>query len=75
MKIETRAQARAEIQEAILSPGPYSHNLISYALRLTASRFGYRAANRLIDEFNLTKLYGIQKRQEGNWKHPRLFTK
>lgn len=64
MKIETRAHARIEILEAILTNGPYTHNIISCVLRLVASRFGYRDANRLIADFNLTKLYGIQKRQE-----------
>lgn len=64
MKIETRAQARSEILEAITCHGPYSRNLISHALRLVATRFGYRTANRLIEDFDLTKRYGIHKRQE-----------
>ena len=64
MKIRTRAEARAEIEEAIESSSLYASHVISCVLRMVATRWGYRDANKLIEDYDLTKKYGIHKRRE-----------
>ena len=41
-------QARERIEKAIDQSGPYTHNMISLALRSVAEKFGYRWANDLV---------------------------
>ncbi len=64
MNIKTRQDAREEIEQAIEDRGPYSHNIISCVLRLIASRWGYKETNDFIDEYDLTRRFGIAKRKE-----------
>lgn len=63
----TKAQARKEIQKILdTNPhGPYSHNIVGLILSQFADSGknspNYKGANSLVDEFNLTSLYGINK--------------
>lgn len=61
MTIETIDDARASIKRAVADDGEYSHNIVSSALRTIDSKFGREAANGLIDEFDLTTTYNINK--------------
>lgn len=39
----------------------YTHNRISMLLRSVAAKCGNAVANKMVDEYNLTKEYGIHK--------------
>lgn len=39
----------------------YTHNRISMLLRSVAAKCGNKVANRLVDEYGLTKTWGIPK--------------
>lgn len=54
--------ARTRITQAINKKGQYSHNICSLVLQQVHQEIGIKYANQLIDEFNLTKLFSIQKR-------------
>lgn len=43
--------------------GPYTENLVSLTLRQIERQFGTEAANRLIDEFDLTRRLQIHKKR------------
>ncbi len=53
--------AKQKIEKAIDQAGPYSHNICSMALLAVAQADGKEVANRLIEEYGLNALYGIQK--------------
>ncbi|MBI2069480.1 MAG: hypothetical protein HYT79_02680 [Elusimicrobia bacterium] len=55
--------ARKKIEQAIKQDGPYSHNVCSMALLAVAQADGKEAANKLIEEYCLDRLYRIQKVQ------------
>lgn len=50
--------AKEKIEKAIIQDGPYSHNIVGLVLSGLNDK---KAANKLIDEFELDELYGIQK--------------
>lgn len=52
--------ARRKIETAIKQAGPYSHNICSMALLAVARADGREAANRLIREYDLERLYSIR---------------
>lgn len=58
------AEAKIEIAKTIRRGGPFSHNIVGCVLRMVAKDFGYAQANALVDEFKLTKRYGIPKVNE-----------
>ncbi|NIV29749.1 MAG: hypothetical protein GWN58_09665 [Anaerolineae bacterium] len=58
----TLDEAREVIAPQVQLQGPYSHNILSILLRKAAKEHGYRAADALVDEFELTALFGIPKR-------------
>jgi hypothetical protein len=62
--MRTIEEHRANIQHAIRQKGQYTHNLISMTLRMVASEYGYAEANKLVDEFKLTRRFGIPKVEE-----------
>lgn len=53
--------AKKDIKEAIRRKGKFSHNVVSSVLRAVAAAHGNNAANVLVDEFDLNKIYGIEK--------------
>lgn len=60
---------RADMVEAVESPGPFQHNLISCTLRSAAAKYGTAVADRLVEEYDLEDLFGIEQeipRQVGN---------
>lgn len=62
MKTQTDLEMiRERIQAHIESGGPYVHNIISSLLRSCATKYGKKQANKLVDEFMLKILYGIEK--------------
>ena len=62
--IETIDDIREHMEAQMNSGGQYIHNAVSCLLRIAAAKFGKRSANKLIDDYNLTKLYGIRKEKE-----------
>jgi hypothetical protein len=63
----TKRRSLEELRQAIQSVrrGPYAHNVVSSCLRLIAERYGKKAANKAVRDFNLTKRYGIRPEPEG----------
>jgi len=57
-------KARDSIENAMDQNGPYTHNIISLSLRSLAEKGGNKAANDLVDEYELDQEYGIQKVEE-----------
>jgi hypothetical protein len=59
---KAKNEARAKIQYLINTnpEGLYTHNVIAMTLILLAQDHGYRVANELITELDLTNLYGIK---------------
>ena len=57
----TIEDAKRQIVKAIRQNGTFSHNICSLVLRSVADVHGRKAANDLIDEFDLTDLYDIEK--------------
>lgn len=57
----TMEKARASIEQAIEVDGPYSNNVVGSVLRIVADKFGTDTANDLIDEFDITELFDIEK--------------
>lgn len=55
--------ARRKIETAIKQDGPYSHNVCSMALLAVVQAEDKEAANKLIEEYGLDRLYRIQKVQ------------
>ena len=53
--------ARQRIDKAINQDGAFSHNMIGLALAILSREDGQEAADKLVDEYNLTELYEIQK--------------
>jgi hypothetical protein len=51
----------SRLDDAVNSGGAYAHNRVSAVLRLVDARFGAAAAAALIDEFDLTQIFGIRK--------------
>lgn len=60
MESQKMSWARRKIETAIKQNGPYSHNICSLALSAVAQVDGREAANRLIREYSLDRLYSIQ---------------
>ena len=60
-KKEVITWAERAIEEAIGQDGQYSHNICSSALRAVAIKINYKEANKLVDAYQLEKLYGIPK--------------
>lgn len=54
-------KARADIEKAIEQDGPYSHNICSLVLAAVYDKLGRKAANKLVDEFDLDTIFDIQK--------------
>lgn len=54
-----RKKCEDYIVKAIKQNGEFSHNICSLALRGFATKHGYKAANALVKEYKLTKLFGI----------------
>jgi hypothetical protein len=52
---------RDRINNAIDQDGPYTHNMISLALRKLAENTGTKYANELVKELDLDDLYGISE--------------
>jgi flavin reductase (DIM6/NTAB) family NADH-FMN oxidoreductase RutF len=59
---EAIKSAEANIRQAIKQNGRYSHNIVSSSLRILAEYHGKEEANKLVDKFKLTEIYGIEKR-------------
>jgi hypothetical protein len=57
----TIEKARKEIEELIICPGEYGHNIISATLRIIAKEYGAGEANKLVEELNLEGHFGIPK--------------
>jgi len=55
-----------KIEKAMEEDGCFSHNKIGVTLLLLAREEGYEAANKLVDEYNLTELYEIPKMEVEN---------
>lgn len=53
--------ARFKIERAVNADGEFSHNIISSTLRQVEQTFGKQEADKLIDEYDLTYLFGIKK--------------
>ena len=51
----------AIIAEAIDKNSPFAHNIISCALRNLYTEVSNTEANKLVDKFKLTRLFGIHK--------------
>jgi hypothetical protein len=62
--IESLDEAREQIRKAIRQKGPFSHNIVGLVLSGVASEHGTVQANALIQEFNLTRVYGIHPVKE-----------
>jgi hypothetical protein len=54
-------KAEAAIVKAMKQNGPFSHNLVGMALSSLAREHGEAEADKLVDKFDLTVLYGIEK--------------
>lgn len=50
-----------QIKHAIRQDGQYTHNMITVSLRCLAESVSYAAANSLIDKYNLSAEYDIDK--------------
>lgn len=59
MSEEILQKAKEQIDRAIDRNGPYSHNIIGLVLNDVSAKLGRRAANSLIEEFDLEALYGF----------------
>jgi hypothetical protein len=62
--IEKVQDARDRISETIEQGGKFTHNIIGLTLQQVAGKFGKSEANKLVDEFGLTELFGINKVEE-----------
>lgn len=61
-KIKTIEDAKAELEELIDKiGGSHTHNLVGIVLRIVDKKFGRFEANRLIDEYELDILFGVNK--------------
>lgn len=56
------------IERALEANGEYSHNICSNAVRQVSYRWGKKKANKLIDEYDLTRIYKIRKEPYENQK-------
>ena len=56
---KTLARHREVIEKAMKQEGPYTHNIISLALRMIAEELGKDVANGLVREYQLDDMYGI----------------
>ncbi len=54
-------QARNEIEDLILTPGEYGHNIVSLILRVVSEEHGYKEANKIVKELELSRIFGINK--------------
>lgn len=59
-----KEQAVKQIRTAMRQNGPYTNNVIGSVLRLYATDNGYEAADALIKEMKLGRLYGIMTETE-----------
>jgi len=62
--MKTIEEHKASIRNAIRQNGGFTHNIISLTLRMVAADHGYAEANKLVDEFKLTRRFGIPKVKE-----------
>ena len=64
IEVKDVGSARLKVLYAVRSRGEYTHNIISCSLRIIAEKLGRKVANQMIDEFKLTKKFGIQKEDD-----------
>ena len=62
-KMETLEDHKTVINNALRANGPFSHNIISLVISSADKKFGVKAANELIVEFDLASL-GWSKKEE-----------
>lgn len=55
------SKARLQISKQVDTKGNYSHNIVSIILREVSHTCGYEAADALVDELELTKVFDIPK--------------
>ena len=62
-KRESIADYEADLSDLIQEENQHqhSHNMVSLLLRSVAAKFGYKEANRLVSEYDLTNLYEIKQ--------------
>jgi len=60
MNLET---ARAKIENALENRGDFTHNIVGMILKDVAKTHGFPVANKLIDDLDLHKEFGIRKVQ------------
>ncbi len=58
---KTIDQVYEEIRAEIDDPKQYSHNIISWALRAVSVEHGKDVANKMVEDLDLTDLFGIPK--------------
>jgi len=51
-----------DVARYIREQGDFTHNLISLTLRQVEREFGIPIANQIVDDFDLTKKFGIPKK-------------
>ena len=61
MKKRELEEFRRKIEKAIGQNGSFTHNIISMVLRSASQELGKEAANSLVREYRLAKLYGINE--------------
>lgn len=54
-------ELKKSISDTIERRGPYTHNTIGIYLMVVEKDYGISTANKIIDEFDLTKKFGIRK--------------
>jgi len=53
--------AQAHIEDAIKVDGSYSNNIVGATLRTVSEKISTEFANALIDDYDLTNIFGIDK--------------
>lgn len=57
----TLDEAYVSIQKHIEDSGPYSHNIVTFTLRIVARDHGREAANEMVDNLDLENEFGIRR--------------
>ena len=57
----TIEEAYEDIQHHIEDPGSYSHNIVTFTLRIVARDHGYAQANQMVDDLDLEAEFGIRR--------------
>ena len=55
----TVEEAYEDIRLHIEDPGSYSHNIVTFTLRIVARDSGYDVANQIVDDLDLKDEFGI----------------